>query len=63
MTFSQILISFVVVYLCVYALIRRICRCIEHCATAKSYLSIVKDIEKALKQEEERDETKNPHQE
>lgn len=25
------------VYLCVYALINRICKCIEHCATARAY--------------------------
>jgi hypothetical protein len=27
----------VVIYLCVYALINRVCQCIEHCATAKAY--------------------------
>lgn len=31
-------ISFIVaIYLCVYALINRVCKCIEHCATAKAY--------------------------
>lgn len=33
----QMVIAFVVVYLCVYALIGRICQCIEHCATARAY--------------------------
>lgn len=37
MTFGQALIAFVIVYLCVYALIGRICQCIEHCATARAY--------------------------
>ena len=37
MTFGQELIAFIIIYLCVYALIARICQCIEHCATARSY--------------------------
>lgn len=37
MPFIQIVIIFVVLYLCVYALINRVCQCIEHCATAKAY--------------------------
>lgn len=28
---------FLIVYICVYALINRVCQCIEHCATAKAY--------------------------
>ncbi len=31
------IITFFVIYLCVYALIGRICQCIEHCATARAY--------------------------
>ncbi len=27
----------VVIYLCIYALINRVCQCIEHCATARAY--------------------------
>lgn len=37
MTFWQMVIAFVVIYLCVYALIGRICQCIEHCATVRAY--------------------------
>lgn len=37
MTFIQMVIAFIIVYLCVYALIGRICQCIEHCATARAY--------------------------
>lgn len=37
MTFVQIVIAFLIVYICVYALINRVCQCIEHCATAKAY--------------------------
>lgn len=37
MTFIQYLILFSLVYLYVYALIGRICKCIEHCATARAY--------------------------
>lgn len=37
MSFMQMVIIFIVLYLCVYALINRICQCIEHCATARAY--------------------------
>lgn len=37
MTFVQIVIIFIVLYLCIYTLINRICQCIEHCATARAY--------------------------
>lgn len=37
MTFAQIVIAFLIVYLCAYALINRVCQCIEHCATARAY--------------------------
>lgn len=35
LTFLQMIISFLIIYLCVYALVDRIMRCIEHCATEK----------------------------
>ena len=37
MTSIQYVILFSLVYLYVYALICRICKCIEHCATARAY--------------------------
>ena len=37
MTFVQIVIIFIVLYLCIYTLINRICQCIENCATARAY--------------------------
>lgn len=37
MTFIQQIILFLICYLCVYALVSRICQCFEHCATAKAY--------------------------
>ena len=37
MTFVQIVIAFLIAYICVYALINRVCQCIEHCATARAY--------------------------
>ena len=37
MIFIQFIISFFIIYLCIYALISRICKCIEHCATARAY--------------------------
>lgn len=35
LTFLQMLIGFLIVYLCAYALVDRVMRCIEHCATEK----------------------------
>lgn len=37
MIFIQYVIAFLIVYLCVYSLINRVCQCIEHCATARAY--------------------------
>lgn len=36
-TFMQLLILFIIAYVCVYALIDRVLKCIEHCATARAY--------------------------
>ncbi|RGD94255.1 hypothetical protein [Clostridium sp. AM25-23AC] len=36
-TFMQLIIMFLIVYVCLYALVDRIMKCIEHCATAKAY--------------------------
>ena len=36
-TFMQLIIMFLIVYVCFYALVDRIMKCIEHCATAKAY--------------------------
>ncbi len=37
MNFLQYMIAFLILYLCMYALINRVCQCIEHCATARAY--------------------------
>lgn len=37
MTFMQFIVAFFILYLCIYALINRVCKCIEHCATARAY--------------------------
>lgn len=37
MTLIQQIIVLIILYLCVYTLIDRICKCIEHCATARAY--------------------------
>lgn len=37
MNFVQYVIAFLILYLCMYALIDRVCQCIEHCATARAY--------------------------
>lgn len=37
MTLVQQIIVLIILFLCVYTLIDRICKCIEHCATAKAY--------------------------
>ena len=33
----QIIILFLIAYVCLYALVDRIMRCFEHCASAKAY--------------------------
>ncbi|RHF61860.1 hypothetical protein [[Ruminococcus] lactaris] len=42
-TFMQLIIMFLIVYVCLYALVDRIMKCIEHCATAKAYGMVQKD--------------------
>lgn len=37
MTFIQFIVAFFILYLCVFALINRVCKCIEHCVTARAY--------------------------
>ncbi len=37
MNFLQIVAAVIILYLCIYALINRVCKCIEHCATARAY--------------------------
>lgn len=37
MTLIQQFIVLIILYLCAYTLIDRICKCVEHCATAKAY--------------------------
>lgn len=37
MTLFQQITLLIILYLCVYALISRVCKCIEHCATARAY--------------------------
>lgn len=37
MTAFQQALLIVIIFICAYALIDRICKCIEHCATAKAY--------------------------
>ena len=36
-TVIQIIIMFLIGYVCLYALIDRVMKCIEHCATARAY--------------------------
>lgn len=37
MIFIETLICILLGYLCVYALIARVCKCVEHCATARAF--------------------------
>lgn len=55
MTLVQQIIVLIILFLCVYTLIDRICKCIEHCATAKAYSKfrengILTSLEKAQEQ-------------
>lgn len=36
-TVIQIIIMFLIGYVCLYSLIDRVMKCIEHCATARAY--------------------------
>lgn len=40
MILLQQLIILIVLYICAYSLVDRICKCIEHCALAKGYAKL-----------------------
>ncbi len=35
-----------IIYVAVYTIVDRICKCVEHCATVKSFIECAKDPEK-----------------
>ena len=54
LTIIQMVILFLIAYVCLYGLVDRIMKCIEHCATAKAYGKFAKGEdhdEKRLDQE------------
>ena len=61
MTFLQYLILGLILYLCLYALINRVCKCIEHCATARAYgklrevgvMTKIEDVKKKIEKDTE----------
>lgn len=60
LSFIQMLIAFLIIYLCVYALVDRVMRCIEHCTTEKRkrYNEIIMPLPGIEVVEEEKDEQK-----
>lgn len=52
MTFIQLVLLFLLVYLCVFSLISRICQCIEHCSSAKA-LSKLTERDNTIKDNKE----------
>lgn len=38
----------ILVYICIYSLIDRICKCVEHCATAKGFSKAVESTSRAV---------------
>lgn len=55
LTFIQMLIAFLIVYTCIYALVNRITTCIERCVMAKLLSNV--DIFDGEKKEEDVDES------
>lgn len=37
MALFEFCVAALFVYLCLYGLVNRVCKCMEHCATAKAY--------------------------
>lgn len=37
LTALQLALFIVMIYICIYSIVNRICKCFEHCSTAKSY--------------------------
>lgn len=36
-TFMQLLLMIILIWICVYTILNRICKCFEHCMTARSF--------------------------
>lgn len=50
--FLQTIILFMIVYLCTFSIVNRVCCCIERCRAAKAYLSFKEnETEKELEDE------------
>lgn len=52
MTFFQMMILTITVFLCIYITLDRICKCIEHGRTAKAYDKLQDFIKETVKKEE-----------
>ena len=44
MELFEFCVAVLFVYLCLYGLVNRVCRCKEHCATAKAYGKFVDNV-------------------
>ena len=49
----KIILLGLLVYLCIYNIVNRICDCVEHVAITTSYRRYMNDIEKELEKEKE----------
>ena len=46
LTFMQAILLTIIVFLCVYTVVDRLCRCIEVCSTNRSYKKFLETIDK-----------------
>lgn len=53
MTAIQAGLFILVIYICVYGIVNRICTCIEHCATGKAYQTAINNAATTNKQQNE----------
>lgn len=53
-TFMQLLLMIIIVWMCTYTILNRICKCFEHCMTARSFNKYCDAAKKESEKEEEK---------
>lgn len=52
LNFFQVTLMIFLIYICLYSLVNRICKCIEYCAVGKAYKEVAALTDKSTSDEE-----------
>jgi hypothetical protein len=54
-TFMQLLLMIILIWICVYTILNRICKCFEHCMTTRSFNKYCDTTKKETEKEGKKD--------